>query len=65
MTDPVYDGLYEEYVIPCRCSCCEKCWLYVTHTRPRFDKRGTCVHGGHLDPSRGWSEYYMGYARVE
>jgi hypothetical protein len=58
--NPVYDKLYGEHVLPCGCPCCEKCWLYVTGP-----KRGTCVHGGRLDPSRGRTEFYMGYIEVE
>ena len=40
---PVYDKLYEAWVVPHSCPVCRKCWLIV--------KAGRCVHGG---PYRGY-----------
>jgi hypothetical protein len=46
--DAVWDETYEEWVIPERCPCCERCWRYVSGR-----SLNRCVHGG---PYKGYIE---------
>ena len=52
---PVLDKLCDDWVIPCACPCCEKCWLIVKCTHKGQPHVGKCVHGGP----------YKGYVEVE
>jgi hypothetical protein len=57
---PVWDDVYMEWVVPCSCACCNKCWLVVKGKRS-----GRCVNGGYIDPARERFSYYTGYVEVK
>lgn len=41
LTNAVWDHIYEAWVVPTTCACCEKCALYVSGKH-----FGRCIHWG-------------------
>jgi len=46
----MFDEYEQARMVPTKCACCNKCWLYIEGHR-----LGTCCHGG---PYKGYVNIY-------